>query len=95
MNAIGGNLNAQIDFIHDTDHGVRVCNNEKEENDHGVCFTAGKCSALGGHPGGGGCVAPTPKTTCCKFERTCGEISAETVTYFKVNLAFFYLLNFV
>ena len=86
MNRVGGDINAFIDTVHDTDHGVRVCNEEDGGPDEqGVCFTAGKCRALGGHPVGGGCDAPTPKTTCCKFERTCGEETSETVTYFKVR----------
>ena len=32
VNAIGGEINAKIDFIHDTDHGVRICNAEDPEN---------------------------------------------------------------
>ena len=43
VNRIGGNINKAIDRIHDTDHGVRICNKEAGSGSHGVCFTAGKC----------------------------------------------------
>ncbi|TRY77993.1 hypothetical protein TCAL_11893 [Tigriopus californicus] len=82
VNTVGAQLNQQIDFIHDTDHGVRICNQEQGPYDHGACFTADKCNALGGVPVGS-CQAPTTKTTCCKFPRTCGQSSTESVTYVK------------
>ena len=43
VHRIGGNINKAIDRIHDTDHGVRICNKEAGSGSHGVCFTAGKC----------------------------------------------------
>jgi hypothetical protein len=92
VNTVGGNLNFGFDFLHDTDHGVRICNQEAGRHDQGVCYSAGQCSRHGGVPVGRCSLAtpPTIMTTCCKFERTCAEEfmsqeTAETVTYFKVN----------
>eukprot|EP00095_Tigriopus_kingsejongensis_P008669 maker-scaffold72_size415059-snap-gene-2.21 protein:Tk08669 transcript:maker-scaffold72_size415059-snap-gene-2.21-mRNA-1 annotation:"PREDICTED: hypothetical protein LOC100646249" len=81
VHTIGAKLNQGIDFLHDTDHGTRICNQDQPFN-HGVCFTSGKCRALGGMDVGF-CAAITPKNTCCKFPRTCGQESIETVTYVK------------
>lgn len=91
INVIGGELNRKIDSIHDEDHGVKICNQEEGADSHGVCtITAGKCKALHGQP-----VAhcdsshlfnpfnPFRLSTCCKFEKTCSEVSDETVAYFK------------
>ena len=69
-----------VDLIHDTDHGVRICN-EAEEFDTGVCHTQFKCNTFDGERVGF-CPIVTPKTTCCKFQRTCGGESDQTVTYF-------------
>ena len=87
INAFGGELNRQIDIIHDTDHGVRICPATEGlpsgDNDEGVCFSQLQCDLLGGERIGH-CQIFTPKTTCCRFERTCHGESRETVTYFKV-----------
>ena len=69
-----------VDRIHDTDHGVRICN-EQEEFSNGVCHTQFKCNTFGGERVGF-CPIITPKTTCCKFEKTCGGESDHTVAYF-------------
>ena len=37
----------------------------------------------------GSCDVITLKTTCCKFERTCSEITSETVTYFESDPSLF------
>ena len=61
-----------------------------------MCFTRQKCSDLDGTPvGTGQCAAPTPKNTCCKFERTCGEESKETLSYFVVSSSNIYGLTLV
>jgi hypothetical protein len=82
---IAANIISKIDLIHDTDHGVRICNREVSA-DQGVCFGSAKCRALNGIPTGERCQAVTPKTTCCKFERTCSEETVQTVTHFKVHI---------
>ena len=75
-----GNVVDEVDRIHDTDHGVRICN-EEEEFDNGVCHTQFKCDTFQGHRVGF-CPILTPKTTCCKFQKTCGGETKETLTYF-------------
>jgi len=80
INEFGGAMNQQIDHIHDSDHGVRVCNIDKEE-ERGVCFTAGKCEMIGGEDVGF-CPGWTHKNTCCRFSSTCGDTSDATAAYF-------------
>ena len=40
IHAIGDQINRGVDFLHDTDHGLRICNRDSPTNQVKICLSS-------------------------------------------------------